>query len=69
MAKIKLNVSLDFEVETAGVVKDGNTATEFVEQSLIELMAYYNNLSNDPTYIGPKVSLSIPDNPVKVVAE
>ena len=66
---IKLNVSLDFEVETAGVVKDSATATDFVEQSLVELVAYYNNLANDPTYVGPKVRVVIPQNPVKAVAE
>ncbi len=69
MAKINLSVSLDFEVETGGVVKDGITATDFIQQSLIEVVAHYYDLTKDPTYLGPKVSVSVPENAVKVVAE
>lgn len=52
----KVNVEFVFEVEKSGTITDEASAVKFVAESSKELVAYFSNLVNDPTYVGPTLT-------------
>lgn len=52
----RVNVEFVFEVEKSGAVADEASAVRFVANSSKELISYFSNLVNDPTYVGPMLT-------------
>lgn len=68
MSEFKVSVSLDFIVEQKSpITKDELHTKEFVNQSLGEFIAYYATLANNPKYLGPKVRIAFPENPISKI--
>lgn len=65
---MKVRVSLDFEVDKSSITDTERQAVEFIRESLIEVVAHYAKLTQDPTYAGPKVVVSIPEDSTNTVA-
>jgi hypothetical protein len=65
---IKVRVSLDFEVDKSAMTNTDRQAIEFIRESLVEVVAHYARLTQDPTYVGPKVVVSIPEDSSNTVA-
>jgi hypothetical protein len=65
---IKVRVSLDFEVDKSAITNTERQAVEFVRESLVEVVAHYAKLTQDPTYVGPGVVVSIPEDSTNTVA-
>jgi hypothetical protein len=64
---IKVQVTLEFEVEKSAVTQTPEATAEFVKESLGEIVRHYGKLTTDSTYLGPEVKVVVPQNAVKAV--
>jgi hypothetical protein len=64
---MKVRVSLDFEVDKSSITNDEAQTMEFVRESLIEVVGHYAELASSPTYLGPKVVVSIGEDSINKI--
>jgi hypothetical protein len=64
---MKVRVSLDFEVDKSSITNDEAQTMEFVRESLIEVVGHYAELVASPTYLGPKVVVSIGEDSINKI--
>jgi hypothetical protein len=64
---MKVRVSLDFEVDKSSITNDEAQTLEFVRESLVEVVGHYAELVASPTYLGPKVVVSIGEDSINKI--